>query len=326
MAAERVVLAGLGSWGAGWYHALCGRYAEGQVAVVAPSPATRDRIRAGDAWHASLAEALAEGPPPRFLVNATPPHAHAELNLLAFARGVPVLCEKPIAATFDESRRCVEAARAAGVPFMVAENFRRAPAMRRAAELLRAGAIGPLGSMHAQLFQELRTDKPYWAAMRHAFLEDVAVHVLDMARCFAGAEAESLSALSFNPAGSWHPVNAACSVQARFRGGAAFTFSGGVATVAAHTDWMGQWRLEGARGAILVEGSRLRLATPEGGGAEDLAGAHSPGCLDEFLAHLSGGPEPETMGADYLRSQQLVHCAVLSAESGGAAVAVEPLP
>ena len=46
--------------------------------------------------------------------------------------------------------------------------------------------------------------------MRHACLEDVAVHVLDMARCFAGAEAESLSALSLNPAGIWHPDNAAC--------------------------------------------------------------------------------------------------------------------
>lgn len=73
---------------------------------------------------------------------ATPPAAHAEIVAAALEARKPVLCEKPLAATYDEAERLTELAAAAGVPTLVDFEFRGLPSFRRARELLRDGAIG----------------------------------------------------------------------------------------------------------------------------------------------------------------------------------------
>ena len=72
----------------------------------------------------------------------TMPNVHVDLGIEAFAAGVHVLCEKPIATTVKESWRLVKAGRAAGRKLAVAENYRRDPMNRLGKALLDAGAIG----------------------------------------------------------------------------------------------------------------------------------------------------------------------------------------
>ncbi len=67
---------------------------------------------------------------------------HAEATIKALQAGKHVLCEKPMAITFEECEQMVAAADAAGRQLMIDQNQRFAKAHIRAKELLDAGRIG----------------------------------------------------------------------------------------------------------------------------------------------------------------------------------------
>ncbi|THB64809.1 MAG: gfo/Idh/MocA family oxidoreductase [Desulfovibrio sp.] len=65
-----------------------------------------------------------------------PTGRHHEIGLQLIAKGVPLLMEKPLAATVGQGRELVTAARAAGVPLMVGHLERFNPAVARIAEII----------------------------------------------------------------------------------------------------------------------------------------------------------------------------------------------
>ena len=75
-------------------------------------------------------------------VVAVPNQVHVEAGLACIEQGVPIIVEKPIADTVAEALRLVEAAEAAGVATLTGHHRRHNPIMRRAAELVRDGAVG----------------------------------------------------------------------------------------------------------------------------------------------------------------------------------------
>ena len=72
----------------------------------------------------------------------TPNATHLDLVEAAAEHGKAVLCEKPMEATVERARDLRDACRAADVPLMIAYRMHTEPAVRRARELVRAGAIG----------------------------------------------------------------------------------------------------------------------------------------------------------------------------------------
>ncbi len=74
----------------------------------------------------------------------TPHHLHREHASLAFRAGKPVLVEKPIAGTMADAEAMIGDAEAAGVTFMVAENYRFLPPVQEAKRLIDAGRVGQL--------------------------------------------------------------------------------------------------------------------------------------------------------------------------------------
>lgn len=85
---------------------------------------------------------------PDFVDIITPPETHEEMCAYAAARGVHIICQKPLAPTLDASRRIVETARAAGVRFMVHENWRWQPWYREIKRMQEAGTIGEFTHIH----------------------------------------------------------------------------------------------------------------------------------------------------------------------------------
>ncbi|MFI5429431.1 Gfo/Idh/MocA family protein [Aeromicrobium sp. UC242_57] len=73
---------------------------------------------------------------------AVPTGIHRVVAESAFAAGLHVLVEKPIAITIDDARAMQSAADAAGLVLAVAENFRRVPSNRAARAMVRDGVIG----------------------------------------------------------------------------------------------------------------------------------------------------------------------------------------
>jgi predicted dehydrogenase len=102
---------------------------------------------------------------------ATPPSSHSELALKAAAAGKPCLVEKPMAMTHEQCRRMLEAFKTAGVPLWVAYYRRALPRFLKVRELLRAGAIGRLTSVHVSVTSPLATGE---AAKAWRFDPDIA--------------------------------------------------------------------------------------------------------------------------------------------------------
>jgi predicted dehydrogenase len=87
-------------------------------------------------------EALAQSRAVDAIIVTTTPETHASIGLRAFAAGIDVMVEKPIALTVGDGLRLVEGARTAGRKLAVAENYRRDPINRLGKALVEGGAIG----------------------------------------------------------------------------------------------------------------------------------------------------------------------------------------
>ena len=85
---------------------------------------------------------------PDFVDIITPPETHEEMCAYAAARGVHIICQKPLAPTLETSRRIVAIANTAGIRFMVHENWRWQPWYRKMKEIQRSGQIGEFTHIH----------------------------------------------------------------------------------------------------------------------------------------------------------------------------------
>ncbi|MBV9802495.1 MAG: Gfo/Idh/MocA family oxidoreductase, partial [Solirubrobacterales bacterium] len=72
----------------------------------------------------------------------TPPGAHAEVIEAAAESGKAILCEKPLAADWDDACRAAVAVRRAPVKNAIGFNYRRLPALSLMKQLIDEGRIG----------------------------------------------------------------------------------------------------------------------------------------------------------------------------------------
>jgi len=90
------------------------------------------------------------------VVIATPDHTHAHAALLAMRAGKHVYCEKPLTWSIAEARALARAARATGVVTQMGNQGHARDHLRRAVELVHAGAIGRVEQVHCF------TNRPIW--------------------------------------------------------------------------------------------------------------------------------------------------------------------
>ena len=84
----------------------------------------------------------------------TPNNTHAEIAIAAAAAGKMILCEKPLARTVAEGIRMVEAVEKAGVANTVWYNYRRAPAVTLAKQIVDSGKLGKIFHYRANFLQD----------------------------------------------------------------------------------------------------------------------------------------------------------------------------
>jgi len=120
---------------------------------------------------------------------AVPTRLHAEVALACIERGVPVLVEKPLAASVDEGERLRSAAESRGVPLMVGHVERFNPAVQELARRLRAGDLGRVYQAGA------RRLGPFFPRARDVGVAyDLATHDIDALRLLLGCEVEQVQA------------------------------------------------------------------------------------------------------------------------------------
>ncbi|HEV8636453.1 MAG TPA: Gfo/Idh/MocA family oxidoreductase [Chloroflexota bacterium] len=115
--------------------------------------------------------------------------AHAEPAIAAAEAGKHLLCEKPLALTAADARRMRDAAVRAGVKHMTAFNYRFAPAVRLAREIVEQGLLGRVHHLRVSYLQDHQADPetPYpWAGRPSGVLLGLGSHAIDLARFLVG--------------------------------------------------------------------------------------------------------------------------------------------
>lgn len=94
--------------------------------------------------------AMAREVEPDFVDICTPPALHGDPMLDALARGWHVLCEKPLLLDAVELEKARGLAQENGRAVVPVHNWKYAPIVRQATQLLRSGAIGPLSEVEIE--------------------------------------------------------------------------------------------------------------------------------------------------------------------------------
>jgi predicted dehydrogenase len=123
-----------------------------------------------------------------FVDIATTVNSHRALVDLAASYKLPTICQKPFAPTLADARAMVEACRKAGVPLMVHENFRWQSPIQAVKAVIDSGEVGApfFGRISFRSGFDVFSGQPYLAEGERFIIEDLGIHILDIARFLFG--------------------------------------------------------------------------------------------------------------------------------------------
>jgi myo-inositol 2-dehydrogenase/D-chiro-inositol 1-dehydrogenase len=121
------------------------------------------------------------------LVIATPATERSSVLAAAMAKGIPVFCEKPLAATVAEARAIAEAARETGTRVQVGFQRRFDPDYRALHQLVGSGAAGQVLMIRGTAFDRQPPSAGYQLTSGDIFT-DCLIHDIDAARWIAHDE------------------------------------------------------------------------------------------------------------------------------------------
>lgn len=325
----RVVVVGAGGMARLWLRTIAASPDVTLAGVVDIEPAAAVRALAetgaGDVPTGPGLTALVPAARPDAVIDVTVPEAHLPVTLEALRLGLPVLGEKPLAATLAEALRLAAAAEAADRLFMVSQSRRYHPHLFALRDL--AAGLGRPGILTTEFFKAPRFGG-FRDAMEHPLLLDMAIHPFDTARWLLDAEPVSVHCEEYNPPWSWYAGAAATTAVFEMTGGSRYVFTGSWCSPGLTTSWNGAWRLSAEHGSLRWDGENP--ATVEAtAGAEAAAGPVPPpadpgaapakgvaGALAEFVRALRTGEAPMGEVHDNVMSLAMVTAAVESAETG----------
>lgn len=340
-----ILLAGVGSMGGVWLRALATPEAAAigvRLVAVCESDPNRGAAALASAGlevphFAALDAALDHGAD--ILIDCTTPNARMAIAAEALARGLHVLCEKPLALDEDTATRLAGVAARSTGWLAVSQNRRFQPGVRQLRDLVASGALGRPQTLSVTLHM-VPAEAGFRQRMRHVMLRDMAIHAFDAARAILGANAATVSCLARSPSGATFAHGPEVHALFEMSDGTLFTFDGNWADLGPPTSWNGTWRLTFERGAARWDGDGPAQAwapDPGGDGGLFLAARPHPlppppaersdilGSLESLVTAIRAGTPPETRVRDNARSLAMVFAAMASADADGRREAVRDL-
>jgi predicted dehydrogenase len=261
---------------------------------------SRDRAKgsryAGRVWE-DLEGALAD-PGVDAVYIATPVFLHAPQTIAALGAGKHVLCEKPVAMNYREACRMTSAARETGKKLGVSYYRRMYAKVRRARELIEAGAIGRpvLAEFLNHDWWQDEDARRAWkldpATAGGGPLYDIASHRIDLLNFYFGKPVRACGQLS-NVVHTMSKVEDSATLLVDYEGGAR-----GVVDVRWHSrvprDEMRIIGVEGEMSLTPLNGPELTYC----GRTENLpapANLHYP-CIENFVSAVMDGAYLESSG------------------------------
>ena len=213
------------------------------------------------AVHQDLTTMLDEARPD-LLDIITPPETHKAMVAAAAARGIPVICQKPLAPTLAEADAIVDLAEAADILLVVHENFRFMPWFRQARRVIEEGRLGEPHSVHFRMRpgdgqgpRAYLDRQPYFQIMERFLIHETGIHFIDSFRYLLGEMTSVYAQLRrINPA-----------IAGEDAGYAVFTFESGATGLLDGNRLndhradncrltMGEMHLEGSGGVLRLDG------------------------------------------------------------------------
>ena len=267
---------------------------------------------------------------PDFVDIATRPEAHLWMVEQAARRGLPILCQKPMAPTLEEAEAMVRICREHGVRLMVNENWRWQPWYREIKRLLTSGGMPPPSAVY---FRHRGCDgwaetpypaQPYFAKMPRLLVYETLVHYLDTCR-YLFSEPESLYCRTRKI--SPHIKGEDCAIiHLEFSSGPRIIIDGNRCTpLGQEGPVLGNVIFEsGGKGLELQPDGRIYIESCGGLREEHRytiprTGYRGDSCKAtqaHFIDCLTSGNPFETEGDDYLKTFDLVFDAYRSARTG----------
>src|SRR5215831_6266660 len=133
-------------------------------------------------------EALLDREQPDFLDIITDMFSHGKFVKMAAARGIPVICQKPMSPSLAEAEQMVTLCRKHRVPFYIHENWRWQRQIREFKKVIDSGEIG--SPFRARIFlvsgYPVFRHEPALRDLQEFVLADMGTHLLDVARFLFG--------------------------------------------------------------------------------------------------------------------------------------------
>lgn len=257
---------------------------------------------------------------------------HAIFTKAAAERGISVICQKPMAATFHEASKMLEICHANSVQLYIHENWRWQAPIRKLKELLDEDIIGKVFKARVTFCSAFPVfeNQPFLAALEQFILTDIGSHILDVCRFLFG-EAKTLAChtATINPGIKGEDV---ANVFMKMRNGISCYAEMSYASILEYEAFPQTFILvEGEHGSLhLTKDHEIHMTTRRGTKIihanpqiypwldPKYALVHSSivDCNRNLLHALQGRAEAETTGVDNLETVRLVHAAYSSAKQG----------
>ncbi|WP_077619343.1 Gfo/Idh/MocA family protein [Bacillus sinesaloumensis] len=262
----------------------------------------------------------------------TPNYLHAPISIAASNAGAHVLCEKPMATSYEEAKAMIVAAKDNGKKLMIAHNQRFVASHKKARQLIESGELGKILSFrtafgHGGPERWSIDGKDSWFFEKEkAFvgaMGDLGVHKTDLLRYILGEEFVEVGAFVENNAKDFSSIddNAVCILKSE---------SGIVGTLAASWGYKkednstiiygekGVMRLEDdPTFSMIVQYATGEIAKYELGKIQsnDEGGQNTSHVINQFVESVLEDKMPPVPGEEGMKSLQVILAALQSSET-----------
>ncbi len=244
----------------------------------------------------------------------TPNDTHALISVEALKAGKRVLCEKPLAITVEDAKTSYETAKQTGLTNGICHNYRKAPAVAFAKQLVEEGRLGKIRHFRGTYLQDWildptvplvwRLDKTIAGSGSHG---DLNAHLIDTARFVMGTEFAEVSGMAetfikkrplladteggltgFTASQEMGEVTVddVTAFLARFENGATGTFE--ATRLAPGRKNYNRWEINGEKGSIAFNLERMNeLEVYVTDDPQGLQGFHTIQATESFMPYMS---------------------------------------
>ncbi len=276
-------------------------------------------------------EALLDAEELDFVDIITDVDTHLKFTRMAAERGLDVVCQKPMASSWEDASELVKTCETNQVKLFINENFRWQAPVRKVKEIMNSGIIGDVFKARVSFCSAFPVfdNQPFLADLEQFILTDVGSHVLDVCRFIAG-DASTLYCKTrrVNPGIKGEDV---ANVFMEMKNGIHCYAEMSYASLLEKEVFPQTLiLLEGSKGSIKLDADyELKVTTKEGTSGEIIKPVLYPWIDPEYavvhssivdaqrdILHGLRGGKSETTGQDNLKTIELVFSSYQSAETG----------